>query len=157
MQTGTLTAAERYHLQTGHDFFGDGYGRDDGVDWERMRADWAAHRDALLAEWIRHRPRSRPFAWWVFDAPERRQTADGAVHPFDDPAVQERDRQCIAENPDSWFERVHRGLYFGRPQIVRGPTKYESEGEYLARLGLLFPGESDAVGTDLHFPRLRDE
>lgn len=42
------------------------------LDRARMAMDWKRHRAHLLPEWIRERPGTRPYAWWLFDAPEVR-------------------------------------------------------------------------------------
>lgn len=149
-ESAVLSRWKKYHLLSGHDFFGDGYGRDNLNDPERldeMRQGWEDFRDELLPEWIAHFPRSRPYAWWVFDAPERRQRIDGKPHPFDNPernAIIESNREKYPSSPMDACR-----LSFGRPTIYLcgddGVAQYETESAYLERLGLLFPGEADAV------------
>jgi hypothetical protein len=39
----------------------------------QLEAHWRAHRAALLVEWVQVRPGTRPWAWWQWDAPERRR------------------------------------------------------------------------------------
>ncbi len=119
----------REQLASGHDFFGDGYGHDaesDPTAMKQMREDWETHREEMLAKWIAEHPGSRPFCWWMFDAPTRRETIDGSVHPFDRP-----ERKSLCE------------LFFGVPRIVvgEGCVRYESQRHYLTRLGLLTSDE----------------
>src|SRR5512134_1805319 len=40
-----------------------------GLDGAELRDDWEAVREAVLAEWIELHPGTRPWAWWVYDAP----------------------------------------------------------------------------------------
>jgi hypothetical protein len=35
---------------------------------------WRRHGPTVLADWVRRRPGTRPWAWWRFDAPESRRT-----------------------------------------------------------------------------------
>jgi hypothetical protein len=80
-----LLTGKIFYPVRGYDGYGDGTGEDlrafiDDV----MRADWAAHRDALLAFWIggqysselpntkpwlffRGAPGTRPWAWWILE------------------------------------------------------------------------------------------
>lgn len=144
--TEALSAACREQLLTGHDFFGDGYGRDvlnDPTALSRMGADWQRYRGELLAEWIAEHPGTRPFAWWQFDAVSRRETIDGSVHPFDRPERRELCDEWHAQHPSMGYDRRFWELFYGRPAIVvgEGMVRYESEARYLTRLGLLLPGE----------------
>jgi hypothetical protein len=67
-----------FHLLSGHDFFGDGFGEGDAFDEESARAAWFELRDRVesaLAERrraTRNYPLLRPVAWWWFEAPEPR-------------------------------------------------------------------------------------
>ena len=135
----------RQQLLTGHDFFGDGY----MDDTERMRADWQRHRDELLSEWITSHPGSRPFGWWAFDAPERRETSDGSDHPFDRPERQERCAVWHAQHPAMNHPERFVELFFGVPVIVAGEghVRYETQRHYLARLNLLTEDEQQLKET----------
>lgn len=152
MQSENLSEWEKYHLLKGHDFFGDGYGRTlhgnhDGEDRERMQADWERHRDALLAEWISVEPGTRPYAWWTFDAPERRRRIDGKPHPFDNPERKARIESDRKRYPNSASDPCK--LWYGRPGVLMTlddfEAKYETEADYLRRLGLLLPGEEEMI------------
>jgi hypothetical protein len=39
---------------------------------KRGKALWEEKRTDILTDWIKTRPGSRPWAWWVYDAPEPR-------------------------------------------------------------------------------------
>lgn len=45
---------------------------------------WQAHRETLLAEFIRLHPGRRPFMWWMLEAPESRRRLSDREH---EPAV----------------------------------------------------------------------
>ena len=102
-------------------FFGDAFGhagRNGTLDVERMKAAWMELRDELLPTWIEQHPGTRPYAWRRFEAPEpRRQVSPG---------------------PES----------FGCPLSFRGiphDGMFETEAEYLERLGVLTPVEESQV------------
>lgn len=134
----------REQLLTGHDFFGDGYGHDaesDPTAMERMRADWQRFRDELLQEWIASHPGSRPFAWWAFDAPARRETSDGSDHPFDRPERRALCAEWHAQYPAIRHDKRFVELFFGVPVICVESVRYETERQYLVRRGLLTTDE----------------
>ena len=141
-----LSPEEKHQMPTGFAFFGDGYGRTN-PDRERMQADWEQYRDDLLAEWIQKHPGTRPFAWWLFDSPERRRTADGSVHPFDNPERIAHVEECRLLYPNSPMDAYR--LRYGRPSthvgFGDGLVRYESEADYLSRLDLLLPGEAELI------------
>jgi hypothetical protein len=87
--------------------------------------DWSEIRDALLPDWIKNHPCTRPFAWWTDDAPEPRRRVGGTGR---------RLRNAILEwgiPHDEWFKDVD----------PDNPPIYESQAAYLQRLGLLTEGE----------------
>ncbi len=43
---------------------------------EHFQATWDQYRDEILADWIRVRPGTRPYAWWRFDSPEPRDETE---------------------------------------------------------------------------------
>lgn len=131
----------RQHLFDGFSFIGEGYPDSDPTALERMRADWQRHRDELLAEWIASRPGERPFVWWLFDAPTRRETIDGSVHPFDRPERQERCETWHSQHPEMRHPERFVELFFGVPVIAVEAARYESQRHYLTRLGLLTSDE----------------
>lgn len=142
-----LSDACREQLITGHDFFSDGYGHDaesDPTAMKQMRQDWETHREEMLAKWIAEHPGSRPFAWWLFDAPTRRETSDGSVHPFDRPERRELCEKWHAQYPSQGHDQRFYELFYGVPAICVESVRYETERAYLTRLALLLPGLEDA-------------
>lgn len=97
---------------------------------DEIRDAWMAMRDEILPAWIAEHPGCRPWAWWVFDAPERRRCISGQ-HPYDDPA---------------W--RGEKRLTFGKPSWHTF-AQFESQVQYLHRLDLLTPAELAAMPFDL--------
>lgn len=87
---------------------------------EQIRQAWEEHRESILAEHIKEKPGTRPWAWWRFDSPEpRRQINPGP-------------------------ETSGPANYFGKPRRYSDmPPKdmYETETDYLRRLGLLTKAE----------------
>ena len=137
------TGYERQHIRqllTGQDFFGNAFGKGDRCDREAMRAAWEELRDKLLADWISEKPGTRPYAWWCFDAPERRRRIDGLPHPFDN-----LDRKAMIDAVEgeafAGYREKMTQLYYGAPSSLCDPddfdAEYESETDYLARLDLL--------------------
>jgi hypothetical protein len=108
-------------LETGHDWdWLESMGTDPLTD-EQLKAVWDEVRDDFLTEFTSRHPGTRPWAWWHFEAPEpRRQVRDG-------PRVD-----------------LSGGYWFGKPAWYSGmppDDMFESERDYLQRLGLLFPHE----------------
>jgi hypothetical protein len=93
------------------------------LDWTKHPALWAAHRDELLAEWVRDHPGSRPWGWWRWDAREPRGQLGGQARRI------------------NWSEEWWRKEFRGLPGIFvpdpDHPPTFESEAAYLDRLGLL--------------------
>lgn len=102
---------------------------------------WAELRDIMLPIWVRHHPGRRPWAWWEYDAPELR-------------------KRIIAEGPQpvtltgNHFRtgQPRRENAFGRPTAYDGwfaglDLLYESTPDYLERLGLMLPGEAEAIAA----------
>ena len=109
---------------------------------------WGELKEEPLAGWIEKYPGSRPFMWWVVDATERRLPIDGKVHPFDNP-----ERIGHVAKIASGLRGKVRARYLadvvaltkGLPRCWCIPSdwgrRYESEGQYLQRLGQLTPRE----------------
>lgn len=142
-------------LKTGHDFFGDAFGSDQRlngkVDIEAMHEAWEQLGDEILAEWIMENPGSRPFAWWLFSAPEpRRQRIDGGVHPFDNPERIKAIEKSTEQHPNGICARKGYKLIYGVPALCvvadDSEAEFESEREYLIRLSLLTESEIEARG-----------
>ncbi|MFA9477109.1 hypothetical protein ACERK3_02260 [Phycisphaerales bacterium AB-hyl4] len=133
-------------LRTGCDWFGEF-----PCDTERRRA-WEVLRDDLLPEWIADHPGTRPWAWWRYDAPERRQRVDGPPHPFDNPERIEH-IEHIASKPKAAgdYKQAMYRLYYGRPASLcvldDFHAVYETEVEYLSRLDLLTADEVVAIAA----------
>lgn len=90
---------------------------------------WAEHGEAILADWVRHSPGCRPWPWWAFESPEPRKQIGGTG---------------VAD----WIEfpAVVPALAWGIPcRWHGGDPVFESQAAYLARLGLLLPGEGPAI------------
>ncbi|NQU23106.1 MAG: hypothetical protein HQ567_17650 [Candidatus Nealsonbacteria bacterium] len=141
------TEAHVKHLLTGHDFFGEGFRGDRAA----MRQAWEALGSDLLGDWINEHPGTRPYAFWVFDAPERRRRIDGKAHPFDNPERQAHVER-IAETPEArpdYRETMYQ-LSYGTPNSLcmrdDFEAEYETELDYLDRLGLLTENERTAFG-----------
>jgi hypothetical protein len=115
----------------------------DCTDFDAMRKAWELMRADLLAKWIREKPGTRPYAWWKFDAPERRQRTDNVVHPFDDRVRRRHVEEVGRKNPV--FRRVAYELFYGKPRCLcvkdDFTAQYESETTYLYRLNLLTDAE----------------
>lgn len=105
--------------------------RDAWITWEYFENDddkarqWREHGERALAVWIHDHPGTRPSRWWRHAAPEpRRQLAGSGV----DSPFYPRWPQCE-----------------GIPHLIDidegDPPVFETERDYLARLGLLLPME----------------
>lgn len=148
-----LTDAHIQQLLSGFDLIGTAFGDDRSkpCDRDAMREAWEALRDELLQEWIAEKPGSRPWAWWTFDAPERRRrigtwrvrdgaakdpitrqfadtdyelVEDGKPHPFDIPERQAYVRDWAAEYPEP--ASTANRLTFGKPSAHVG---YQVDGQ----------------------------
>jgi hypothetical protein len=104
----------------------------------------------LLDEWIDRYPGTRPWAWWAFDAPERRQVTDGDYHPFDHPDREAHIAAMRERFGGGWCPHVY-ALWFGRPRVVTckadDARTYEPQLAYLQRLKLLTADERAALGV----------
>ncbi len=116
-------------------------------DGDALRPEWEKRRDVLLPQFIKEHPGERPWAWWAFDAPGRRELAhgDGRPHPFDD--KQRTLHVAKSDNPGLW--KAAYGLFWGYPAAIIPPfddglkaEMYESTWEYLVRCNLLLPEDS---------------
>lgn len=126
-----------------------------------LKAYWQHNRERLLADWIRAKPGTRPWAWWKLDMPAgtRREIRVGArlCHPHDDP---QRKLHVCRSNSETMWRRAY-SLTWGLPDcfippfdsdciadfhknFLRDRTSeiFEEEWSYLQRHGLLLPGDS---------------
>lgn len=139
-----MTFWKIYHLLTGNVFFaGEGF---DQADAPAMKAAWVGLEGTILPIWVQYRPGTRPAAWWLFAAPERRQRIDGKPHPFDNP-------ERAAKIERVGYVGDMNQLCFGKPNflIVRDDfdARYETEADFLARLNLLREGEAAASTVEI--------
>lgn len=110
---------------------------DDG----QLQTLWAEHRDVVLEAWVRAHPGTRPFSWWIFNAPESRKcVADQGNH--------------LAHLEPAQAEQVWR-RGFGIPaidQIGHFTISFESQAAYLARHELLPAEERARLGREAFEP-----
>lgn len=102
---------------------------------------WREHGARVLARFVRDHPGTRPWAWWLADAPEPRRRLGGTGDPL-------RFARLAFGVPDSWQTAAHAGSCMARgvPVDPRDPPVFESEATYLKRLALLTPAESKRLG-----------
>lgn len=131
-----------YQLGHGFDYWGTAFGDNIDVgtnprkelDLEAAREGWEELGEDVLANWIAEKPGTRPWGWWLFDAPQRLRVVSGVEHPQSGFA--------------SWQPDRPRHFWFGRPspKHAKCTAKYETETEYLTRLNLLTQSERLALG-----------
>jgi hypothetical protein len=157
------TPGHIHELESGHSWYG---GFAPGFNsklkpgtgaWFEAGAAWDILRDQILREWIdpdhrridctamRRGAGTRPWAWWHLDKRERRRRLNG-VHPFDIPARIAEVARREALYPGQAIELTK--LHFGTPgamffQPDDFEARYESQPQYLQRLGLWLPGERE--------------
>jgi hypothetical protein len=141
---------------------------------DRVREAWGKVRGAIMKSWIAAHPCSRPWPWWVYNAPEPRRRLGGTGDTFDDDYEMS---DCTEGIPDNWVTPHDIEVYNGTWRDVRGnlidigfkpgdftkvtidekdPPRFESEASYLQRLGLLTPAETKylAIHPELLAPEL---
>jgi hypothetical protein len=155
-----FTLGKLAQLKHGHAFgwdaftgFGQTLHRDTPAYFEASAA-WEFLRPQILREWVTMArrpgdhggPGTRPFAWWMFDARERRRRIDGKPHPFDDPARQAYIANLETQHPGQRGRYTR--LFYGAPCcLMRGEgfddfgMEFEEEFEFIDRLNLWLPGE----------------
>lgn len=141
-----LSSGMKYFLATGHDFrlaLETGTSNTPPELLERAAAEaWRRHRRDIMDEWISEHPLTRPWAWWAYDAPERRRCLSG-THPHDNPERERIIRECEREHP-GYREQVSR-LSYGMPNALMLRSDfdaiYETTADYLERLNLMDPSE----------------
>jgi len=114
--------------------------------------DWKLEREAVLREWVKAHPGTRPVHWWWYDARERRRRVGGTGSVYW-AAMPETPTSYFRGMPNRWWTASHlefltRHTYMRQqpsadavPYDVKDPPLFEAEGVYLERLGLLLPGE----------------
>ena len=92
---------------------------------DELQKVWLRHRSQLMAEWLKQKLCSRPWAWWVFDTTELRQRIGGKGETEWEkyPAIVPYYSKSI---PASWA-RIDEN----------DPPCFESEAVYLKRLDFL--------------------
>jgi hypothetical protein len=124
----TYTDGQFLHLQTGADFFGDGFGVGAGFDRDAAAQAWAVLREEILVSHVAERPCSRPWAWWEFDGRPPRRIVRAPREKCPEPArPYPWDRPC-----DFWVA------------WCRAPW-LESQARYLKRHDLLTRHEVDIL------------
>ena len=116
------------------------------IEDEKVKAAWKTVGADLLAEHVKKFPGSRPWAWWEFDAPERRLRVGGTGTPRHEAFPTKNPRYRFGVPQDWIVERevnfyLRRGRIIGKAFDENDPPTFESEPAYLRRLGLLLPGE----------------
>ena len=133
------------------------FGRPKGQRFDPWAA-WTENQDALLEYWIQDPegwepawwmqprppgPGHRPWAWWRFEAREpRRMIRDGQAVEWI--------RESWGEGAREIWEGSRIGFLFGRPSSCLcyptfSETEWESEADYLERLGLLTDRETQQL------------
>jgi len=111
-----------------------------------LAAAWYGQRDEILAGWIAAHPGTRPYGWWLFDAPRTPRAfivqfptwGEWVLLKFHAPRTQVGGRgERIEHRPD-----VERGFPTQWLAVDAGaPPRFESEAAYLKRHALLEPSE----------------
>ncbi|MEQ1955970.1 hypothetical protein [Mesorhizobium sp. CN2-181] len=132
-------------------------------DDHEIRFMWDDFRDVLLGDWIAEHPGTRPWAWWKYDTLENRLRIGGKGTATHDALAAVAARFEMGLPACGYVDRFLHDYYNGVAVDIRGnwivngykpgdfvaevydpadPPTFESEVEYLARLGLLFDGEA---------------
>jgi hypothetical protein len=118
----TFTEEKKVQLLCGADFFDDAYGDPPNEEsLKQMKRDWRRYRAKLMAEHINQHPGTRPYMWWFLESTEPRRLVSGHCRPLTD--------------------RLHEGT----PELYdfdqKSRPEWETQADYLERLGLLTPFE----------------
>ena len=118
------------HLLVGKDYFSSfGHGAD--FDEPDFRIAWGNLQVSLLLEWITKYPRTRPFAWWIYNAPERRRRINASQAKTAWPESAPRYRADTRHLLDATLSM----------SSSCEDAEYETQAAYLERLGLLTENE----------------
>ena len=104
---------------------------------------WAEHADIVLAHYVKRHPGTRPWLWWKIVAREPRRRLGGTGDPLD-AITNLRETPYTYGIPWSWRQEGQ-PYTRGVPISDTDPPMFESEATYLARLGLLEPGERERI------------
>ena len=114
---------------------------------QAFQREWQTRRAAILKQWIQARPGTRPFGWWQCEAPEARRRLGGtgqATYEY----LNVTPRYAFGIPIDWWSGGSTRGVL----PSVDDPPVYESQADYLARLGMLVPNEAERLPADAFEP-----
>ena len=155
----------------------------DGADgfWEVFEANapkhqgklsdaWSKVRVSLLAEWLRESPGTRPYGWWIHDAPGHRLRLGGRGDDYAAHGWHQTHEQGV---PAQWLSQWQIDYYNGRALDIHGkrigtefkegdfpytaidptdPPRFESVAAYLDRHGLLTAAERRRLPSDAFDP-----
>lgn len=127
-----LPPARRYHLLTGRTNAVGYLGVPAYQTRDEFEDAWSDFGDQLTEEWIAKHPGTRPFAWWLCGDHQREVIAD-------DPTM-------IAATLNEKFCHTFGFLHSEAGNLY--PVQ-EPQADYLARHGLLLPGEVKRIVPDL--------
>lgn len=137
----------RTYLLTGVRKKGDAQGFHLSGNFNRLRLIWDAVKDEIMTGWIKENPCARPYAFWLFDAPERRRKVSGsgdgwrpgmAIDSEGEPKYwqlswKKKDPPCF-ESQAGFLERynflndVERKILKGHPELLE-PERIEFDDE----------------------------
>lgn len=123
---------------------------------------WRTFRDAVISEWIRDRPGSRPSSWWRFDAPHWPEEQHGWHGWYFSADLRlPRERLGGVGTPLHELQPLVPEFEFGIPSSdwgddfdVNDSPIYESQAAYLRRLDLLTPGELKRIKKAQYLPEI---
>lgn len=105
-------------------------------DTDRCRALWSVWREELLASWITDTPGTRPYAWWLIDAP--RAYVDGIATPCAEARAHVGGcGRPVLQGVNAWLVSHSRGTPFFTDIDPNDPPRIESQAQYLRRFALL--------------------
>jgi hypothetical protein len=115
----------------------------DENDSETREFLWSELGAEILAEHVQRQPGTRPWAWWIYNAPETRRPIGreclDPTHDDDCDRSHDQDGRLPAFQDPKLPEHFKKN-YFGKPNCSDG-FRYESERDFLERLGLLTDAE----------------
>lgn len=133
---------------------------------------WETHKKKIMDVWITEQPGSRPWSWWIFDAPEMRKRLGGIGSPYHEHLGGGKGSYNFGCQ-DRFITKFDEEYYNGRARRVDGalipdyatgkplkykdgdfkgigydkndPPRFETELDYLIRLNLLSKSEKKAL------------
>ena len=118
----------------------------DRESYDAMLPFWQEHRKLILANWVKTKPGTRPSCWWRYDAPRLDPEQLGRwSRTVMAPRMIELRRKLRGDGQplhevQAYVPAHHYGVaaWLGDPD---NPPVFETQRAYLARHGLLIPGE----------------